>query len=66
MDKLTGTNKYDYHIPKTCMEKRHIDIIEYFMATYGMSKSRTIRHIFENGLQFMAMFGDGIDSGDNS
>jgi hypothetical protein len=47
-------------IPKTCVTGEMLAAVQYLMDKYGMSKSNAIRHLMDNGIIYMAMFGDGV------
>ena len=36
-------------------------VIQYFIDKYNMNRSSACRHIMDNGIQYMAIFGDGIN-----
>jgi hypothetical protein len=38
------------------------DMVRYFTDKYGMSKAKAIRHIMDNGIQYMAIYGEGMVS----
>lgn len=59
--KKEGKESLDHFIPRTYVTANIDNTIVYFMEKYGMNKSNAIRHILNNGIQFIAMFGDGFE-----
>jgi hypothetical protein len=58
--RATGSGVYSERIPKTCVTEATSSAIQSLMDKYGMSKSAAIRHLLDNGLVYMAIFGDGV------
>jgi group I intron endonuclease len=53
--------KFSKCIPRTYVSERVMDTIEHLINKYGMSRSAAIRHLLDNGIQYLAIYGDGIN-----
>ena len=57
-----GGGKYPVAFPKTMVSQEMETAMLGLMEKHGMSKSDAIRHILDNGLIYMAIYGDGVGS----
>ena len=55
-----GSGKYPAAFPKTMVTQEMETAMLGLMEKYGMTKSDAIRHILDNGLVYMAIYGDGV------
>ena len=55
-----GYGKYPAAFPKTMVTHEMETAMLGLMEKHGMSKSDAIRHILDNGLIYMAIYGDGV------
>jgi len=62
MSRLKGHGKDNEYLPKVCVGNEISSAVTELMEKYGLSKSDAIRKILDNGLIYMAIYGDGNET----
>ena len=59
-DRKKHDGRYGYLMPAFYTDERQSSMVDMFMNNYNMTYAQALRHIFENGINYMAMYGDGV------